>query len=384
MWEDGELFKLRHRDGRCIEVQYRFQPGVWRSTHTNNESQAVIYADKHLGKTIGIKSTRPVTFGEFAKDFFSPRDPHGWRKRKEKGNHYYPDSYYILRQGFLNNYIMPRWGNVLITAITDVAIDNWYLDLHSVRTGEELADDTKNKILLTLGVILQEAKRQRCINTNPVADVEAINAINKTRHPFVKEELRILFPSNREQLIHIWGSLAWACYFLILRDTGFRPGEAAALTKRCYYPKLSGIYTEQSIDNKTRQVKTSIKTTKKGQKYKIGLLSEQTMTLLDELIANTDDEYLFRLSPRGLFLCAEVSNKHLKAAARRAGVELGERTQYSFRHSFDTDIQGKVLDNVSLELMAHTVYHPEYDHRTPEQKLSQLQPVREILQERFL
>lgn len=385
MWQDGELFKLRHRAGRCIEVQYRHQPGSWQSTHTNDDRQAAIYADRQLEKTLGIKSAnQPIAFGTFAKNFFAHQDPHGWRKRNERYNKHFDDTYYNSRQGYLVNYILPRWGDQLITSITDVAIEDWFLDLHSVTSGKMLADDSKNKVLIALRIILQEAKRQGVIKNNPAAEVKEISAKNESREPFNTIELYKMFPQEKNKLLHIWDSLRWACYFLIMRDTGFRPGEVAALTRSCYYPALRGIYSEQSVNYKTRDIKQSIKTTSKGQKYKVGILTSQTADLLDELIKETPqkEQFLFRLSPRGLLLSPDVANKHLKSSLRKAGVESRGRTQYSLRHSFETDVAGKIEDSILLELMAHTGYRAEYDHRTPEQMLTLLQPVREVLENR--
>lgn len=385
MWNDGELFKLRCRKGRCIEVQYRHKPGLWYSTHTNNENQAAIFADKHLEQAIGIRSSsRAVTFGEFAKDFFSIRDPHGWRLRNERYNKHFDTAYYNARQGYLNNYILPHWEDMLITAITDVAIEDWFLNLHSVQSGKMLADNSKNKILMAFRIILQEAKRQRLIKTNPAADVTEISAEIKAREPFNTIELYRMFPQKKSELLRIWGGPGWACYFLVMRDTGWRPGEVAALTRSCYYKALRGIYSERSIDYRTRGVKQSIKTTAKGQKYKVGILTTQTAMLLEELIEQTPrhEQFLFRLSPRGMLLCPDVANKHLKASLHRAGVETQGRTQYSLRHSFETDIAGKIEDSILLELMAHTGYRAEYDHRTPEQMLKLLQPVRDVLENR--
>jgi len=84
---------------------------------------------------------------------------------------------------------------------------------------------------------------------------------------------------------------------------------------------------------------------------------------------------------KGLII-PDVANKHLKGVYKRAGVPSLGRTQYSFRHTFETTLAGKVENKVLLELMAHTAFHPEYDHRKPEHVLAQLQPVRAILEDR--
>jgi len=118
-----------------------------------------------------------------------------------------------------------------------------------------------------------------------------------------------------------------------------------------------------------------------GQKYKAGILTTITCEYLDEL-ADTmaDDDFFFLVN--GRLLRPEVSNKHLRGACKRAGVALEGRTQYSLRHSFETGLAGLVENKVLLELMAHTAFHPEYDHRGPEHVLEQLQPVRAILEDR--
>lgn len=93
-----------------------------------------------------------------------------------------------------------------------------------------------------------------------------------------------------------------------------------------------------------------------------------------------DDDFFFLID--GRLLCPEVSNKHLRGACKRAGVDLAGRTQYSLRHSFETGIAGLVENKVLIELMGHTSFRKEYDHRKPKKILTRLQPVREILEGR--
>jgi len=187
-----------------------------------------------------------------------------------------------------------------------------------------------------------------------------------------------MYPADEKDLLGIWGTRMWAVYFLVMRDTGFRPGEVSALNKDSYIPRFKGIYTESSVDFKTRKVQSSIKTTSKGQPYKVGILTGQTMAQLDKLILETPGEYLFTINGRHVEPC--TSNKHLKASCKRARVEVGNRTQYCLRHSFETNLSGKISNKDMLELMAHTSYRGEYDHRTPENILEQLAPVAKVLE----
>jgi integrase len=230
---------------------------------------------------------------------------------------------------------------------------------------------------------MQEAVRQRLISTNPAKDIPMITVRSEQRKPFTDIELFKMFPKDEEKLLYIWGNRTWAVYFLIMRDTGFRPGEVAALTTECYNQELKGLYSERSIDFSTREIKERIKTTGKGKNYKVGLLTDQTVLQLNKLLFEKQykPESLF-LRVKGRPIIPDVANKHLRLSLKRADVDRKGRTQYSLRHSFETDLAGRVENSILLELMAHTNFRKEYDHRTPADILRQLQPVREVLENR--
>lgn len=247
-------------------------------------------------------------------------------------------------------------------------IEDFFLDLTSYRDGRDLSDDTKNKVLGTYNDILEEARRQGYIKQNPCDKVKTIVARNKNRQHFTEEELSRFFPEDRKELIRIWWSLQWAVFFLIERDTGFRPGEVAALSSMNFFPEFNGIFTDSDVDYRTRQIKHSIKTSKKGQPFKVGLLKDQTAELLQELIMqNPNDPYLFKL--KGKFINSDCANNHLQSCAKRAGVELNGRTQYSFRHSFQTYNIGRIPEQALLLLMGHTTNRKEYTHLDPNETL---------------
>lgn len=338
--------------------------------------EAVKFAEAKLLKT-HIKQGRVPTVKEFSRGLFI-EDRYGYRLRNEKRNLIYKDGFYKGHQGRLENYILPEFGNFLIDSITDIMIEDWFLGLVSVERDTELADNSKNKALATLRIVFGEAQRLRFIKDSPARKVNMINEINKARRPFSLPELGVMFPADENELMRIWLTRRWAVYFLIMRDTGFRPGEVSGLSKDSYVPQFRGIYTENSVDAITRKIQNSIKTTKKGQPYKVGILSKQTMEQLGRLIIETDGDSLF-LSVNDKLFEPSAANKHLRASCVRADVEIGERTQYCLRHSFETNMSGKIAGKDMLELMAHTSYHSEYDHRSPHQILEQLQPVGDVL-----
>lgn len=363
------------------QVMFRHIPGKWMSTGTDNYAEAVLWAEAFLKRDLQVNDTE-VTLRQFAKNFFTPKDPYNIRQRNNQHGRVYDETYYENRQSRLKNYILPRFGDQLVDTITDVTIEDWFLNL-TRKNGKSLSADTKNKILITLEEILQEAHRQGLVSTNQASQVSRIVVHGKPRDGFTPEEMRTMFPKDDVLLINVWGDLMWSTYFLVFRDTGFRPGEIAALTKDNYLEKYHGLYSTRSVNYKTKEIKDTIKTSRKGQDYKVGILTSQTERFLKRLIEDCEarGRSLLFFSNEGNPITPPTSNKHFKSCLKGL-VDLNGRTQYCMRHSFETDIAGDVEDKVLLELMAHTKFRKEYDHRTPERRLSQLQPVRDLLEKR--
>lgn len=365
------------------QFMFDYMPGRWFSSGTDNLTEAIHWADNKVEQDLKGKgfSMKEITLEEFAKDFFTEKDPHGFRKRDIKHGNIYTDRHYNLKEMFLEQYIFPRFGRQTLSSITDVAIEDWFLDLYSVNNDREFADDTKNKCLTTFRDVLREAQRQGYIKDNPAERVQSINVKNKQRRPFSKAEMDLLFPDDDEKLIKIWQSDFWVTFFLIARDTGFRPGAIAALRITSYFPSLHGVYTQESVTLE-REVQNRIKTTGKGKDYHIGILTSCTERFLQRRIEecrNNGEEFLFMINKKNINV--STTNKHFRTCAGKV-ITLGERTQYCMRHSFETDLAGKIEDRVVAELMSHTQFNSIYDHRTPERLLEELQPVRELLEKR--
>jgi len=380
-------YRFRHPKGRVIQVSFAHLPGKWFSTGTHDMTHAVLWAENKMEQDLKRKSVKSkITLNEFASEFFTGKDPHGFRLRNEKRNRIYSYEYYFTHQARLINYILPKFGDYLMDAISDIMIEDWLLTLKSYNNGRDLADSSKNKVLDCFRIVFEEARRQGFIAENPANNVDLINARYKKREPFTDIELYKMFPTDEDQLLKIWGNRMWVSYFLVMRDTGFRPGEAAALTPNDISFEYQGVFTKKSINFRTRKMKNRIKTTNKGFDYKVGLLTKQTITQLKKHIEEAqiqNDDLLFR-TDKGKAIIPDTANKHLKLSMKRIGLPLNGRTQYSFRHAFETSLAGEIDQKLLLELMAHTRYRSEYDHRTPQRILEQLQPVLDVIEKRTM
>ena len=324
------------------------------------------------------------TLKQFANGFFI-NDKHGWRKRQIKKNKDFPDILYKAHQGRLDNYILPRFGDLLIPAINSRMIDDWLLDLDESKKSTTLSDNAKNKILFCFRIIMDEAENQGLIKENPARKVTPITERGRRRAVFTTEEIQKLFSTNKDELMKIWLTNDWYLFFKIQTVCGLRPGEVAALSWGDFHKELSGLVISKSIDYSTGKIK-GLKTDKKGMKEKVSILDKKTLDELQEFYDQQENlsslQLIFR-STNGNTLKPETSLKHFKASCVRAKINLKNRTQYSLRHTFDTDLLKHLSRDVVNDLMGHTSYRAEYDHRTPQDRLEQLQHVRSVVNDRW-
>lgn len=386
------LYKRKDRGG-TFYIQFDFIPGSWYSSGTRNRDEAIIFAEQFIRKETRADSKRNMTLAKFASNFFSPEDPHGYRNRNIKRHVFRSEEYYSDCAARLRNYILPHHGAYLLHRLTDIMIEDFILNLKSVKNPQkELDDSSKNKVLSVYRIILQEAVREGYMDRNVANDVKEINEIKGNRLPFSEEEVSLLFPEDKSEIIKIWGSLRWAAYFSLLKDTGWRPGTAAALRRSHFYPSmagtsLNGVYSDEEVSWRTHKIVHRIKTsdTKNGAKSLQGFVSENTASILNDLCKATDKEYLFEFDSdenkkshrrterdSSQLIYAELANKVLRTACKKAGVVIGKRTQYSFRHYFSTYHFGRLPEMARLLLMGHTKNRSEYTHITPEQALERL------------
>ncbi|MCL2793017.1 MAG: site-specific integrase [Spirochaetaceae bacterium] len=378
-------YRFIERQGRKIQVVFRILPGKEISTGTDCKSEAIKFAERYL-QDFDVKKTGKIpTFKEIAYGFYA-NDKYGYIKQLEKKKKYHRAIHWAEQEGRIQNYWIPKFGSFLISAITAKMIDNWYMDLTDCHgKSKQLADSTKNKILYAGKPIFKMAVREKIIRENPTREITKITEENKPRKPFCDFELAKLFPEDESELLKIWLTRKWISYFLIMRDTGWRPGEIAGLIRINYYPHIGGVYTDQSIEAYSGSVKKKIKTTDNGKAFKIGYLSEATIIQLNKYLEeeNPGINDLIFTSTKNTGLKPEVSLKHFKASCKRAGVIIGDRTQYSLRHTFDTKmLEGLDKDTVSV-LMGHVAYRPEYDHRSAETLLRQYKGAREKIEQSF-
>lgn len=353
---------LRKRNERNIE--YLSSDGRWLSTGTKDMNEAKKYVK-------GINGTK-ITLSDFADDMFTSRETGSYYDLCIKSGRGNTEFWWDCAEKRYQKYIRPFFKSMQIAKITAPTIQNWYLTMEKYSRGNNISASTRNKNLNILHVIFKHALFLGHVTSDPTVLIMKMPEVNEHKVPFTEKELKKMFPDDIEDLKKIWSNLTWACYFMVMRDTGWRPGEIAGLDFSGLFLAKNGIYTEQSVDSYTKKVKNSIKTTKSGgYTYKVGLLSPQTVRTMCIMISESgnDKGLVFRNTKGGIITNAS-SEKAFKTALEK--LNLPNRPPYSLRTTFFSLSAQTMNEEVLKELMGHTKWRSCYDARTPEQIISKI------------
>lgn len=134
----------------------------------------------------------------------------------------------------------------------------------------------------------------------------------------------------------------------------------------------------RALENKTLEVK-GLKTEKRGMTVKPVIFSDKLESVLPLLEFEGAAKAKLLFTVNGRAIKTETANKHFKAAAGRADIDLRDRTQYCLRHTFYTEAL-KIMPEKEVERMAgHKALRKEYDHRKGLDFLKAAQPLWDIV-----
>lgn len=377
-------YKIRQHKDRPIDVEFDIMPGKRISTGYYTIPQAIDFAENYLKtESFTILNPKEPTLHQFSKNFFMRRDKDSIWETDRLFGRYYDESRYQHCQAYLDNYILPKFGNYLVTAITASMIERWLPYIQSVQKKTLLSNDCRNKILNVFRIVMDRVKKENWRDDNPAADVVQLKRSGKEREALSPQALMLLFPPDSEQRIKIWESLMWATYFSIMYDTGFRPGELAALRVCDIWQTKKGlaVSTNRSVNRLQRKIINKVKTTGHGYSERVGLLYDDTATLLIQYIDKeklTETDMLFRAPKRkdGLIM-PETSNKHFKTVLMKHGLYHEGIVQYCLRHNYTTDRRGDMPDELLAISMGHTHLRDDYDHQKAQDLIRRLDVARD-------
>ena len=321
-----------------------------KSTGKSLKHEAVAIVEKFLAQN--DSKNRPLN--EYTKTFFVWDECLYIKRQLAKGKRFSKTNA-KLRRDHLVNYILPEYGMRSLSSLNRVEIENWLVTLKSIKTGEQLSNQTKNHILYAFRIMLREAEREGIVPYNCLSIVESLAVQPKQRDVFSQEELQKLFPSDLEALTKIWRKEEYAYYFFILATTGMRRGEARALKWKHIIEntKRNGLLIEEAIKNDD-----STGSTKTG-KARVVVLNKQAEKYLEHWQASTPfndpEDLIFYGSNGSRPIMGKTLQNRFQKALQKAEIKTDGRNLviHSFRHSYNT-----LLRNVlPIDILQATTGH---------------------------
>ena len=306
---------------------------TFHTTDQTNKTLAEAYVIELIKKNDRAREeSQPITLQEYARSFFV-WDECSWIKEQLATGHSFSPRTAQMRRGHLTNHVFPKFGDHLLTDLKSKEIQIWIIGL-------PLSSQTHKHIHNTLNIVLREAKREKLISENPMDDVKRVVVQFEERKPFSLDEISLMFPSDRDDLLLIWKSPYWASLFFTLLTSGMRSGEIRALKWKHIDWKLNGILVLQAVKSDD-----TIGPTKSGQERGI-LVPGRTLNLLawwrdcSEHPEDKDFVY-YGLGKENAYLERGTIAENLKSGMIRAGIDPQGRTQPAFGQRFS--VQNRVL-----------------------------------------
>ncbi len=342
---------------------------AWHSTGETSVGRAEIWVHSRL-KDDQLQASPTLEY--FAKDFFRWESSPWIRKQHAKGRRF-SESVASGRQGHLDNYIIPHFGKVKLTELTQKKIEDWL-------SGLDLSNQTRNHILYTFRIVLREARFDGKLKSNPLETPEPFGVDWKVRHPFTLAELHALFPDDPAKLTKIWTDQEHATALLLLADTGMRSGECRGL-RWLHYIGGKALYIDSAVD-KAGQAKG----TKTGASRLVPV-SEKARAALERWRAvskyTEPDDFVFskaKGAPHGDKWLIRV----LPAALEEAKVKPAGRTLvvHSFRHTYVTLMEKTLAPGAVQALSGHATEKARklYSHPSVEDLMGKLGPAQEAVE----
>jgi len=220
-----------------------------------------------------------------------------------------------MRRAHILNYLIPQFGNIKLSDLNPVKIENWLVSL-------PLANQTKNHILYTFSIILKEANREGLIKRNPLSMVEPMGKEYQSRDILTLEELDILFPENFLQFQDRWPNYKYGAMFCLMSSSGMRLGEVRALQWHSVLWDIPGLLIVQAV-----KADGSIGPTKGKEKRGV-LLPARTVKILKnwyaQAIYGTPQDFIF-CNRGGEFLSRETIRDYFKNGLETSGINFGNR-----------------------------------------------------------
>jgi integrase len=288
------------------------------------------------------------------KDYADLFAPDGyWRYKREEKKIYFTEKSLKTRAAIMKNYVVPLWGGIHPGRLTVRMIDTAMEGITSGLTGRPLAGATRNRILSVLSEVyiylIGEDKAKR----NPVLNVTRCRS--RPEHPRGAVAIAVmkqLFPADHEGMKKLYVSQKYICAFLVLRDTGLRPGELIALRWKDWRPDLRFFPVMRAIESGTRDHEKGTKTGA-AKPAMVTVQAAEELERLRKTVKPEAEQFIFA-NGKGVPFDPHRLNWAFHRAAGLAKIGRTDLTPYWLRHTFNTRALETMPDDVVRRLMEHS------------------------------
>jgi integrase len=360
---------------RRFMVSFAESPGSYHMTPETDLAKALAWGRRNRPRLLAAPA-KQIFIRDIAPGFFDESGP--WYQDQVKKGRSMTAASLQIRKGHIENYIIPLFGDYEIRELSGAEIDRLILDVvrYTGRDGSKtaaaqkaLARGTRSKLLYSIKLMFDRWVYQGLVPSNPTATIAKYSkAPERPRGKLPREVLVKLFPRSHGALVRIWGTSMWGALFMVLFDTGARPGEARAMRWKAYYPEDRFLPIRSAVESGTA---ATIKGTKTNI-IKPGYLQARTAQELSiwraESRFNGDEDFIFTVSG-----AAPVTDTAIGKAFRRALDVIEENspewTPYWLRHSFVTYALEALDDSEVLQLAGHSNMMTNQVYRHPDDQI---------------
>jgi len=296
--------------------------------------------------------------GEFAKDMFLEGAAH-LKRWTEKGFILKPQTIDQHRR-HLVNYLLPGFGKTPLDKIRTAKVEDYLLD-------QKLSNSSRNTILYTLKLIMQEAKREGIIDMVP--EFEPFKRASKRQNVLSSEELAALFPDNEKDLISIWKrpddmrkerdeiALMFGTLFCVAVSAGMRSGEIRALFEEQVSIANSGLMIDRAVDQRGI-IGLLKKGTEEDPRSRAVLIPDKSLKMLERWLDRVPKcpEFPGLVFPyRNKMVSGWYILDRFQFGLDRLGIDHKKRrlTVHCLRYTYNTHMKTKLPGDVLREFLGH-------------------------------
>jgi integrase len=276
-----------------------------------------------------------------------------WRGKRAEKKIFFTDKSLKTRAAIMRNYILPLWGEANPRKLTVRIIDASMEGIASGLTGRPLAGATRNRILSVLSELYTYLIEEDMVAVNPVLNVTRCRSRpERPRGAVPVATMKLLFPRDHEGMRKLYVSQKYICAFLVLKDTGLRPGELVALRWRDWHPDLRFFPIMRAIESGTRGHEKGTKTGATKPAIVTPRAADE-MERLRKKVKPEPEQFIFA-NYKNIPFDPHRLNWALHRAAERAKIGRHDLTPYWLRHTFNTRSIETLPDDVVRRLMGHS------------------------------